>query len=311
MLANVKMIQKRDSSHYFIDGYSPRRGLLGVVAYPNALIGSDAECMTFYMLRDGVWGHQNFDFEGRSVLYLGDGYTRSWWLLGKRGEIVRLGITGIQLEQIPDAGTGPGKFGYVNKLALIDNEMYVCGHGRQVYVSRNGGWQHHDHGILVSPTEASVGFESIDGYAADGLYAVGLDGEIWFFNGNTWRQCISPTNVDLNEVRCIDKDKVCVCGQYGTVLIGSLDDWSIISNEEFHQHLWGVDEFDGEIYVAGFGGIARLNGVRLEVIETGLGRVIPGYRLRSKDGLLWSIGNDDILCFDGSNWTEVICPDNI
>ena len=42
---------------------------------------------------------------------------------------------------------------------------------------------------------------------------------------------------------------------------------------------------------------------------TGLGK-IEGYRLRTGDGVLWSIGNDRILRFDGHDWTELVCPDN-
>lgn len=107
------------------------------------------------------------------------------------------------------------------------------------------------------------------------------------------------------------RDQFLITGKEGTVLIGARDRWSTSSNPDFDEDLWGIVEFHDEVYVAGYGGLGRLRGERVEPLDLGLGRTVLGYRLRACDGLLWSIGNDDLLMFDGKAWTEVICPDNV
>jgi hypothetical protein len=305
----AKARPKVDTSHYFIDGCSSRKGLLGIVAFPNRLRGTDTEFTTFYCSLDGDWSHETFDFDGRSVVYAGQPGAGEWWVLGKRGEVARVGDD-INYEQVPDAGTGPDANGYVNRIALIEDRLYVCGFRRQVCVRDASGWKRMDHGLLEPRSARGSSLEAIDGVAQDCLYAVGNKGQIWHFDGSRWRQCACPTNVDLHEVRCVSRDQVLVVGQKGTVLLGSGDNWKVITDDEFDEDLWGVESFGGEIYVAGYGGIGKIHANGIAPVDTALKRVVLGYRLRAKEGVLWSIGNDDIVAFDGKRWREVLCPDN-
>jgi hypothetical protein len=301
-----------DKSHYFIDGTVGRSGTLGLVAYPNALKGTDTEFTTFYMTNIKRWGHQTCNFDGRSTTGTLEDGRGSWWVLGKRGEVMEMPAVGENVQsQITDAGTGRGRYGYVNKIANIAGSLYVCGYARQVYRREVGAWVHVDQGMIADVNATGISLESIDGLDESNMYAVGLKGEIWHFDGRTWTPVDSPTNVHLFEVHCVNAELVYACGKDGVVVRGSGSRWEVLQNPDFNQDLWGVCAFEGEIYVAGFGGLARVDGTDIVPLDTGLGRKIPGYRLRAgPPGVLWSIGNDDILRFDGSKWEEVICPDN-
>lgn len=279
------------------------------MAYPNRLRGTDTEFTTFYTVLDNDWSHEPFEFDGRSVAYLGDQATGEWWLLGKRGEVARLGDD-IEVEQIPGAGTTPDSYGYLNRLAVIGGQLYACGFRRQVYVRDTAGWRRLDEGLREPLSDRGTALEAIDGVAPDCVYAVGWGGQVWKFDGRAWRRCFTPTNVDFHDVRCVDRDKVLVVGQRGTVMFGSDDSWEVIVDDEFDEDLWGVEWFKDQVFVAGYSGIGRLRPDGIAAEDTGLGRPVLGYRLRAKEGLLWSIGNDDILVFDGQHWREVACPDN-
>jgi hypothetical protein len=298
-----------DTSHHFIDGHSSRLGLLGIVAFPNRLRGTDTESTTLYFTLDDDWSHETFGFDGRSLTYLGAQGTGDWWPLGKRGEVARLGDE-IVVEQVPTAGTGPNSYGYLNAIRNIGGALYVCGYRRQVLSRGRTGWFPVDADIRENLTSEGSSLESIDGVDGSCIYAVGSGGQIWYYNGNTWRRCSSPTNADLHEVRCLSPNDVAIVGQHGTVLVGSMDSWRVYEHEEFDEDLWGVEYFDDSIFVSGLSGIGRIGKNGLEVVDTGLDKKVFGYRLRARDGVLWSIGNDHILSFDGRKWSEHPCPDN-
>lgn len=140
-------------------------------------------------------------------------------MLGKRGEVARIGDD-IVLEQIPGVGTGPRNNGYVNRIATIGGELYVCGFRRQVCRRVKGVWKRFDKGLLEPRTSRGSSLEAIDGTASNCIYAVGSAGQIWHFDGRTWRQRTSPTDVDLHEVRCLPDGRVLIVGQRGRRHVG-------------------------------------------------------------------------------------------
>jgi hypothetical protein len=221
--------------------------------------------------------------------------TPRWWVLAKRGEVAQVTANGESFESIPDAGTGPTRHGYVNKMALIGGELYVCGYQRQVYRREQDRWVHIDHGILAPTDSQGIGFESMDGTGANNIYAVGWEGEIYRYDGKLWHSIDSPTNVQLFEVHCVNEELVYACGQKGIVVRGAGSRWQVLQNEDFVEDLWGVVSFQGHVYVAGFGGVARIESDDIVPIDMGFGKLIAGYRLRAAPGLLWSIGNDHLV----------------
>jgi hypothetical protein len=286
---------------YYIDGFTPRKGLLGVAAYLRELEDKDMEFTRFYMTLNGEWGQEEFWQDIVSVCYT----SGAWWLLSKRGHIFSFSADNELSEEIEEAGTGPGKLGYLSRLKEIDNSLYACGLQRQVYRRESGSW------ILISSTiisESTIcGFRDIDGISADDHHAVGRRGEIWYHDSSGWNQADSPTNKDL-ECILYATDKLCyICGMSGIVLRGFGENWEVIDNSD-NYNLWGIAAYQGDIYLSGDKGLSVIRGN--VVVPLDLGRTVQGYRLHANNEELWSIEEEEIWVFDGKKWEEIVCPDN-
>jgi hypothetical protein len=302
-------VAKQKPAVTFVNGFSSRKDVLGVISVPDTHLTQEI-CRVFFF-GNGQWGHfpQDFEIEGKSLTFLG-APEKAWWLLGKNGEVIQLAGSTVSAEQIPEAGLrARDPYGYVNTIKNIDGELYVCGYGRQVYRRRAGAWTSIADDILTQ--ETSRGFFDIDGADKEHIYAVGWFGEIFFYDGGQWHRDDSPTNVHLASVRCVSKDNVWIAGNQGMVLHGRFGQWDVIQNEDIAGNWYSVEEFNGTVYLAGNALLGYVDGNTTALLDVGLGRPVTTYRLRSKDGILWSIGEKHVLRFDGSSWTEVRHPDNM
>jgi hypothetical protein len=291
----------------FTCGAIARKDVLGVLSVPD--MAKAPMCRLFFW-SNHQWGHfpQDFDLDPKSFAGLGAEH-KTWWILGKNGEVVNVLKTTAEQEQIPGAGLRSAEkpYGYVNAIRGIGNDLYVCGYGRQVYRRNNGAWPSISDKILTR--ETARGFHDIDGADDKHIYAAGWHGEIFFYNGTEWHQEKSPTSEHLNALRCVKKDAVWIAGQNGTVVHGRAGQWNLIKNEDFG-NVYGIEEYNGNIYVAGNGVLGRVDGKSITKIDTGLGRPVTTHRLYAKDGQLWSIGEKDVLLFDGASWKKCDHPDN-
>jgi len=297
----------------FLGGYSAWKGLLGVISFPD-MLSSDTVFCRFFTYNAGEWGRcrDDFMFDGKSLTYLikeSDNY-RAWWLLGKNGEAVEIRGGVPKIEQIPGAGLkGIDPYGYVNTIKNIGGELYVCGYGRQVYKRIDTQWVSIANDILTR--ESANGFFDIDGAESSHVCAVGWNGDIYFHDGQSWHKDDSPTNAHLTSVRCFTTEDIWICGNGGVVLHGGFNRWTLIKDDAFTGNWYCIEEYNGRVYLAGNGVLAYIDGNTIKAVDVGLDRAITTYRLHSNDGLLWSIGEKDILVFDGSSWREITHPDNI
>ena len=83
------------------------------------------------------------------------------------------------------------------------------------------------------------------------------------------------------------------------------DRWETIDQEATDSDLWDLEWFAGKLYISTLHALYWLNGDQLELVD--FGELIPNscHSLSSADGLLWSIGENDILAFDGTSWARV------
>jgi hypothetical protein len=294
----------------FLDGHSPWQDLLGVISTADMARGNFCR---FFTCNQRKWGRlqPDFYFDCTSITYLIDATRdyKAWWLLGKNGEAVEVRAGVATLEQIEGAGLNMMQpYGYLSAIKNIQGELYACGYGRQVYRREESQWISIADGILTR--EPARGFFDIDGASRSSLYAVGWDGEIYFHDGQAWRQDDSHTTEHLASVRCLGKDDVWVAGDNGVVLHGSFNQWQIIRDDAFTDNWYCIEEFNGRMYLAGHGQLAYVDGEAIRAVDVGLGRDITTHRLHARDGRLWSIGEKDILVFDGKAWQAVPHPDN-
>lgn len=190
-------------------------------------------------------------------------------------------------------------------VASIEGYAYACGMRRQVYVrTGEGQWQ-----AISAPAPkpgVTAGFEAISGYSQNDIYAVGWEGEIWQRSGGNWIQHDNPVNLILTGVCCADDGYVYACGQSGTLVKGRNDHWAVIEHALTHEDFWDIHAFGDRVYVASYSGLFEIKGGSVQAVDFGAEAPRTCHRLTSAEGILWSVGAEDIYSFDGSAWQKVV-----
>ena len=292
----------------FLGGHHGGKAGLGILLNDDK--PTKKEATQFFVFMENDCKENSFDFDINSLTYFenDEGIKQGWWLIGKRGEIVHINNGTTNITKISTAGTGKleNKFGYLSQIRSVADELFICGYRRQVYQYKKENWELISNDILDHRAEGPWnGFESIDGFAKNNLYAVGDEGEIWHYNGQTWTQCNSPTNRSLNEVRCFN-GKVWICGDGGIIISGNKNGWDIIwESDEPSESWWSIESYQDKVYVAGDDYLGVLENGDIISIELNKAEEVTTLVLHNRDGLLWSIGENDLNYYDGTRWNEI------
>lgn len=295
----------------FFGSCSPREDLLGVLGYPTVLDADGTEFTRFCMVRDREhWGRRDFTCDMVGVVHTSFDDIRCWWLADKRGQIHVMTASGISLEVINDAGTGPGKYGYLSSLKLINRTLYTCGFSRQIYRRTPGGWTHDDKGILADVDNLEYSLEDIAGLSDGTLCAVGWQGEIAIRQNNVWRLENSPTRSDLHAV-CSDNDQYFyAAGEGATLVRGSASGFEVLSSGSSDDTFWDIQMYRGEPVMSASSGLFCLRNDKLVPFDNPAPPKHVGYKLAVCGDLLWSIGTHQVFYLKDGQWIESICPDN-
>ncbi|ABR81400.2 MULTISPECIES: hypothetical protein [Pseudomonas aeruginosa group] len=229
--------------------------------------------------------------------------------LGVQGQVRVMGGGSQSDESISNSGRDPRSRGPLREVrGVARGRAYAVGTCRQAYVREDEGvWRCIDQtaqGGDVALTDTS--FESIDGFSEQEIYTVGWEGEIWSYDGSVFTQASSPTNLALYKVRCAGDGYAYACGQLGTLLRGRGDKWEIIEHESTREDLWGMEYFDGHLYVSSTHFVYRLVDGRLERVDFGDDVPASCYHLSAADGIMWSVGAKDVMEFDGQSWKRIL-----
>ncbi|MNP05678.1 hypothetical protein D3C76_976340 [compost metagenome] len=203
----------------------------------------------------------------------------------------------------------PSKHGLLRDIRPIGENVYATGFGRQVYVRHSRTWQRCDQGVAEDPTADSLsGFESIDGFGEEEIYAVGNQGEIWCRRQGAWQRSESPTNIILENVLCAPDGMVYISGQLGIVLRGRADRWELIEHELTEDTFWDMAWFADRLWLSTTRGLYTLQGGKLEKADTGLPKDQTFRYLDANQECLWSSGERHLAAFDGMTWTRIPGP---
>lgn len=237
---------------------------------------------------------------------------RKQFFITAQGE-VRIAIVGSETyEKIPNSGSYDGR-GAMSQIKEIDNIMYACGFGGQVYKRiEEENWVSIDNDgkIAYNDTSNEINLCGISGIDKNNIFVVGFNGKILKFNDETWTEIISNSTEHLERIVCVTKDEMYVCGKNGTLLKGNQNGFINVSNPEISADFWGIEYFNGKVYLASLTGLFIYEENEIKKLKTGLEPEITGYRLDSRDGILLSGGGYDFAFFDGVKWERLIHPDN-
>lgn len=148
------------------------------------------------------------------------------------------------------------------------------------------------------------GFESIDGFSHQEIYAVGWEGEIWQFDGSTWTPRDSGTNVILQEVVCADNGKVYAIGRGRKLVVGRAESWQTI-DLDLPVELCGLAWFQGVLYACSSRDVFTWDGFTFSPLPIAGDRPATLQYLNSGEGGLCAVGPKDLFRFDGTAWTRI------
>ena len=236
------------------------------------------------------------------------------------------GTTASQDEALPGGESGHGIASLMD-VKQIGSNLYVCGYGGKLMRRTGGKWETFNKGLkalgfgdyleqgmalsdaLNARELTQRDMHAIDGFSEQAIFCVGRVGLIFRFDGNTWVQVDSPTNVDLNCLHCAGDGFVYAAGKSGVLLQGNDKGFYALHtgvDDDFYSMTW----FDGHLYVGGVKGLYRLKNNGLHYVDTKQG-AFSCKALDAGDGQLLVVAERWALVFDGVNWEKIVNPDNI
>ncbi|UYB52512.1 hypothetical protein OCJ37_00635 [Xanthomonas sp. AM6] len=227
--------------------------------------------------------------------------------LGANGSVHRAAPDGQAYEDIVEEK--PSKHGLLRDIRAIGGRVYATGVGRQVHSRKDRTWQRCDQGVVEDPTAANLsGFESIDGFGEDEIYAAGNQGEIWCRRQGAWQRSESPTKIVLENVLCAPDGVVYLSGQSGVVIRGRAGRWELVEHGLTEDTFWDMAWFNDRLWLSTTEALYMLQGSELARVETGLPRDQTFRYLDANEQCLWSSGERHLAAFDGAAWTRIPSP---
>ena len=169
-------------------------------------------------------------------------------------------------------------------------------------------WQE-KHGSLGS---MSIGFDALDGFASDDLYAGGDRGDLWQFNGSKWKRIDLPSNIKINALVCGGDGKVYIGGSDNKLLIGRDDEWEVVETDtgeyvyatEINSMAWFDDKLwlatDMNLFTFEDNTVAPYDYPEHSAVQHSFKHVT------ASDTHLMAYGIYQALVFDGESWDEII-----
>jgi hypothetical protein len=194
------------------------------------------------------------------------------------------------------------RFGDIRSVRSVAGKAYaVGGTGWAFRLDKLAGWT-----LIDGALPTTFDIESIDGFGHADLYAAGYRGEVWHFDDRLWSKCETPTNANLNVVRCAENGAVYAAGRGGFLMRGDGTSWEVLDHDATTDDIWDLAWFNGSLYVSTLAALYRLDGGNLVAVKFGSNAPKSFYHLSVAPGVMWSIGARDVMSFDGKRWTRVI-----
>jgi hypothetical protein len=285
-------------SSIFIDGAARFKDLIYLIAKDRGLVSQDivhSRFIAFDQLKFAHMGDRNWN---AVAICVAEKPTKKMVAVGEDGDVVT--YTGGKLsEELIDPRPA-----VLRGIGVVDGIPFACGMKRQVYRRIGESSWLGMHAPAPGAGE-NAGFEAIGGFTGNEIYAVGWNGEIWQWDGVNWINHSSPTNLILTGVWCGADEQVYICGQHGTLIRGRYAAWEVVDLEDMIDDLWDLYWFNDRLYVATMTMLYTFADDHLDPVIFGADRPRTCYRLTAAEGVLWSVGSDDVFSFDGAQWTRV------
>jgi hypothetical protein len=202
----------------------------------------------------------------------------------------------------------PGKVPMTWRIKTIGGYAYSVGGQRKIYKRTDvGQWERV---LALPPVEAieTVGFNDMDAFDEQDMYAVGGHGDVWHYDGKRWRQLRFPADQQLGTVTCAGDGQVYISGEGGSLWVGRQSTWkclhqgsaSVLWNDAvwFHGKLWLASDYQFKIW----------DGQSLGPVMDGDKQLWLNGHLDGRDGVLVIAGREQVTVYDGQTWRTIVAP---
>jgi hypothetical protein len=267
----------------------------------------------------GVWRNVA-DFDWQAVdLTVSQSEPLTVLVLGRDGQLGSLEQTKKTEQHLdPKRPLGP-----MRGIDRIGPAVYAYGMKREIYrCLDHSRWERYNEGMQAPFPSGKVdvaalikkgikemgGINSIAAAPDQVLHAFGMRGEIWQLERDRWQKNDSPTNLMLTDSAVHEDGVITVCGHSGVILQGHGSSWRFFEYE-------GPDGLDfsaisilnRKIYLADGNSLRTLRGNSLEVVDFGVGQIVPASSLHSAHMRLLSVAGKEVFVTEnGENWTSLI-----
>jgi hypothetical protein len=206
------------------------------------------------------------------------------------------------------AATGKdiGMRGALAKLRTIGGELWLTGSGRTV--GRRLGksqWEWHD----VIPYKSLMddgGFNDIDGFSENDIYAAGGHGDVWHFDGSIWKQLPFPSNMTLEAICCAGDGEVYIGAESGTVFKGRNNKWKMISRGEMSLPFRDMVWHQGKVWCTSDYGLWVIEKDKVNPADVPAGVTVCAGHLSVRDGVMLLAGMYGAALHNGEGWERII-----
>lgn len=198
----------------------------------------------------------------------------------------------------------------IHNLAKVGDQIYGVGYNREV-LKRIGPdkWECISSEIKDSDAKGQ-GFDDLDGFSTDDLYAVGGNSDIWHFNGQRWRPLDVSNNFLPTAVCCAEDGYVYIAGAWGMIARGRDDTWETYCPDPTISKFTAVVSYQGRIFFGSESSVRVLdhNVPNLEHQPYDFeGQIypFPARRMDVGHGLMMFASLDQVAIYDGKEWKKI------
>ncbi len=197
----------------------------------------------------------------------------------------------------------------VGRVKTLFGYAYTVGEDREIYKRVGAGQWEKLSGLPEEDDIDDVGFEDFDAFAENDMYAVGGNGDLWHFDGNSWSQKGFPSNIALATVTCAGDGNVYITGEGGNIWVGRDSTWKLVyegkSTIPWNDAIW----FNGQLWLSSDYRLRIWDGSNLIPPKDADGDdVLMSGHMDARDGILAIASTDTVMTFDGKEWRVIVAP---
>jgi len=196
------------------------------------------------------------------------------------------------------------EIGELTRCRPVGNVAFTVGQCGQVYRLTEQGFDEFSFGLRG---EDGPDFEDIGGTSESLLYACGIGGAVFRFDGKRWMQLDSPTDTNLSGVLVESDRSVYFCGDGGTLLHLRDQQWFIFEGEP-DRNYWDICHYRDAPILAHASGIDRFDGQSFQPLDPSPAPDNTFYRLHALGDQLLSTGPDDLFLITPRRVVPIAVP---